>query len=225
MKNYIIKAENLKKSFFRGKNLEEIVRGIDFFVEEGEFVAIVGESGSGKSTLLYLLSGVEKPTEGEVEVLGRNLFEISDKEMARLRREEFSFVYQFDNLVSNLNVYENIILPLSLSKKDLKNEESKIEELFSYLGIENCKNSFPNELSGGEQQRASLARALAINPKLIFLDEPTGSLDAEIGLQVMNLLKDINERFGVTLVMVTHSEAHSKFATRIVKIVDGKVAE
>lgn len=221
----IIKATNLEKSFEVEKMKIDVVRGIDITIEKGDFVTIVGESGSGKSTLLYLLSGNEKPTKGEVELFGKSIAKLNDKEMAKLRREQFSFVYQFDNLVSNLTVYENITLPLLLSKKDLKKEKLKIDKLTKYLGIQDRLKNFPKELSGGEQQRVAIARALVINPKLIFLDEPTGSLDKNTGKLVMELLKDINENLGVALVMVTHSMSHAKYASKIVKIVDGRVAE
>jgi len=225
MENYVIKAINLKKTFERAEIKTEVVRGINLEVEEGEFVAIVGESGSGKSTLLYLLSGADKPTEGKVELFGQNLDTISDEELAKLRRQKFSFVYQYDNLISNLTAYENIMLPLLLDNKNLKDEEEKIKGLIDYLGIENCVGKFPKELSGGEQQRVALARALAIEPSLIFLDEPTGSLDTVMGKQVMELLKEINKDRNVALVMVTHSKPHAEYASRIVEIVDGKIAE
>ncbi|MDD4840053.1 MAG: ABC transporter ATP-binding protein [Clostridia bacterium] len=224
MGNCVIKAKNIKKTFERADVKTEVVRGIDLEIAEGEFVAIVGESGSGKSTLLYLLSGSDKTSEGVVELFGKNLEEASDDELARMRRQMFSFVYQYDNLVSNLTAYENIVLPLMLDKKNLKDEEERISELIDYLNIKNCVDKFPKELSGGEQQRVALARALAIEPSLIFLDEPTGSLDTTMGKQVMELLKDINEKRNVALVMVTHSKAHAAYASRILEMADGKIA-
>ena len=225
MKNCVIKAVNLKKTFERAEVKTEVVRGVNLEVKEGEFVAIVGESGSGKSTLLYLLSGAEKATQGKVELFGKSIDELSDDEIARLRREKFSFVYQYDNLISNLTASENIVLPLLLDKKDLKAEQSKVDELIDYLGIRHCTDKFPREISGGEQQRVALARALAIEPSLIFLDEPTGSLDTVMGEQVMELLKEINIQRSVALVMVTHSKSHAEYASRTIEIVDGKIAE
>lgn len=225
MKNCVIKAVNLKKTFERAEVKTEVVRGVNLEVKEGEFVAIVGESGSGKSTLLYLLSGAEKATQGKVELFGKSIDELSDDEIARLRREKFSFVYQYDNLISNLTASENIVLPLLLDKKDLKAEQSKVDELIDYLGIRHCTDKFPREISGGEQQRVALARALAIEPSLIFLDEPTGSLDTVMGKQVMELLKEINIERSVALVMVTHSKSHAEYASRTIEIVDGKIAE
>lgn len=223
MENYLIVAKNLKKTFVRGENSYEVVKGVDLKVERGEFLAIVGESGSGKSTLLYLLSGADKPSEGEVTLFGKMLNSIDDNELAMLRRQKFSFVYQYDNLVSNLTAYENIILPLILDKKKIDNEEQRILELIKYLQIENCIDKFPKELSGGQQQRVALARALVINPELIFLDEPTGSLDTAMGKQVMELLKEINEKRKVALVLVTHSKQHAAYASRTVEIVDGLI--
>ena len=219
----VISAKDLVKSFERGGTTYEVVRGISLDVFEGDFLAIVGESGSGKSTLLYLLSGTDKPNAGEVVLFGERLSEISDDELARFRRQKFSFVYQYDNLVSNLTAYENIMLPLLLDKKSQKDEERRVRGIIDYLGIAHCADKFPKELSGGEQQRVALARALAIEPSLIFLDEPTGSLDTVMGKQVMELLLDINKTRKVALVMVTHSKAHAAYASKVVEIVDGKI--
>lgn len=220
----IVKATNLKKTYYSGVETP-VIRGIDLEVEEGEFVAILGESGSGKSTLLYLLSGIEKVDEGEVELLGKRLSSVSDAQMSALRRNGFSFVYQFDNLIENLTAEENIYLPLRLDKKNVAEYKEKFDELVGYLLISHCVKRLPKQLSGGEQQRVALARALITDPKIIFLDEPTGSLDAKMGQQVMDLLKDINENRKVALVMVTHSKAHADYATRQVYISDGAVCD
>ena len=220
-KNMILEAKAIKKEFENGEVKTLVLKGIDFKVEDGEFVAVVGESGSGKSTRLYILAGIEKPTEGEVVLLGKNLAETDDKTLAEMRRKEFSFVYQFDNLVGTLTVYENIILPLVLDKKKESEYRAHAEDVAKYLGIGDCLKKFPSQLSGGEQQRVALARALVTNPKVIFLDEPTGSLDKERGKQVMELLKTINQEKGVALVMITHSQAHAEYASRIVKMEDG----
>ncbi len=217
----VIKANNITKTFQTGEVLSQVLKGVDFTLEEGEFVAIVGESGSGKSTLLYILAGIDKATEGEVELLGNNLSTVSDEVLARMRRRDFSFVYQFDNLVPNLTVYENVTLPLMLDKKKESEYKAQVDEILNYLGIKDRQKAYPRQLSGGEQQRVAIARALVTNPKVIFLDEPTGSLDKERGRQVMELLKDINSTMGVALVMVTHSSVHAKYATRIVTMEDG----
>ena len=217
----VLEAKGIKKDFSNGEVTTAVLKGIDFEVDEKEFVAIVGESGSGKSTLLYILAGIDKPTEGSVVLLGKNLSETDDKTLAKMRREEFSFVYQFDNLVGTLTVWENIVLPLVLDKKKESEYKAHAQEVAEYLGIGDCLKKFPSQLSGGEQQRVAIARALVTNPKVIFLDEPTGSLDKERGRQVMELLKSINEEKGVALVMITHSPQHAEYASRIVKMEDG----
>jgi len=220
---FVLKAENIKKTFKNGGVETQVLKGVDFSVNEGEFVAIVGESGSGKSTLLYILAGIDKPDGGSVELLGKNIAEATDEELAKMRREKFSFVYQFDNLVPNLTVYENITLPLVLDKKKPDEYKDKVSEIAEYLGISDRLKSFPRQLSGGEQQRAAIARALVTNPEVIFLDEPTGSLDKERGRQVMELLADINKNRGVALVMVTHSALHAGYASRTVRMEDGVI--
>lgn len=221
MAECVLKALNIKKTFVTGEVETPVLKGVDFTLDEGEFVAIVGESGSGKSTLLYILAGIDKPSEGSVELLGQDLCNAPDEEIARMRRRDFSFVYQFDNLVPNLTVYENVTLPLMLDKKKESEYKARVDEILQYLGIEKRKDAYPRQLSGGEQQRVAIARALATNPKIIFLDEPTGSLDKERGRQVMELLKDINKNRGVALVMVTHSPSHAEYASRIVTMEDG----
>ena len=221
--NCVLKASNIKKSFITGDLTTEVLRGIDFELAEGEFVAIVGESGSGKSTLLYILAGIDEPSEGNVTLLKQDLSQISDEELAAMRRRDFSFVHQFDNLVPNLTVYENVTLPLVLDKRKKTEYEAQVYEVLKYLGLDGRKDNFPRQLSGGEQQRAAIARALVTNPKVIFLDEPTGSLDKERGRQVMELLADINSNRNVALLMVTHSEAHAAYASRIVRVEDGKI--
>lgn len=217
----VLNAVNIKKTFLTGDIETPVLKGVDFSLDEGEFVAIVGESGSGKSTLLYILAGIDTPSEGNVEILGKNICDISDEDLAKMRRRDFSFVYQFDNLVPNLTVYENVTLPLMLDKKKDSEYKERTDEILTYLGIKDRKSAYPRQLSGGEQQRVAIARALVTNPKIIFLDEPTGSLDKERGRQVMELLKDINKNRGVALVMVTHSQQHASYATRIVEMEDG----
>ena len=217
----VLEAKGIKKEFVSGEVKTPVLKGVDFKVDDKEFVAIVGESGSGKSTLLYILAGIERATEGSVVLLGKDLSAISDKELAAMRRSEFSFVYQFDNLVPTLTVYENIVLPLVLDKKKESEFKAHAIDVANYLGIGDALKKYPSQLSGGEQQRVAIARALVTNPKVIFLDEPTGSLDKERGIQVMELLKTINSEKGVALVMITHSEKHAEYAGRIVRMEDG----
>lgn len=225
MGSRILEATGIKKTYLTGDVGTEVLKGVDVSVEEGEFVAVLGESGSGKSTLLYILAGIDSPSEGRVELLGRDLSEVSDEELAAMRRREVSFVYQFDNLVPHLTAYENIILPLRLDGKKEKDCAEKVMDACRFLGIEERLNNLPRQLSGGEQQRAALARALATEPKLIFLDEPTGSLDKERGRQVMELLARINREKGVALVMVTHSAAHAAYASRRIELEDGRIVK
>lgn len=217
----ILRARGIKKTYTVGEVRTDVLKGIDIDVAEGEFVAVVGESGSGKSTLLYILAGIDAPTEGSVELAGRELSNVSDEELAAMRRREVSFVYQFDNLVPHLTAYENIILPLRLDGRKEKECAAAAEDVCRFLGIDSRLKNLPRQLSGGEQQRVALARALVTDPQVIFLDEPTGSLDRARGAQVMELLSRINRERGVALVMVTHSAAHAAYASRIVEIEDG----
>ena len=225
MTNDVIKASDVKKTFVTGEVETTVLKGVDFSLQEGEFVAIVGESGSGKSTLLYILAGIDKATEGKVELLGKDLSAVSDDELARMRRQDFSFVYQFDNLVPNLTVWENVTLPLVLDKRKESEFRQDVQAILEYLGVSERAGAYPRQLSGGEQQRVAIARALVTNPKVIFLDEPTGSLDKERGRQVMQLLKDINSTRKVALVMVTHSQSHAEYASRIVRMEDGLLSD
>lgn len=225
MARNVLKAENIKKTFRTGEVETQVLKGVDFSLDEGEFVAIVGESGSGKSTLLYILAGIDKASAGSVVLLDNDLSAVSDESLAAMRRRDFSFVYQFDNLVPNLTVYENVTLPLFLDKKKESQYKEQVDEVLTYLGIADRVKAYPRQLSGGEQQRVAIARALVTNPKVIFLDEPTGSLDKERGRQVMELLKDINQKRKVALVMVTHSQAHAQYASRIVKMEDGLLVD
>lgn len=225
MSQCVLKAVGIKKTFTTGEVVTDVLKGVDFALNEGEFVAIVGESGSGKSTLLYILAGIDKASGGSVELLGKDLNTVSDEVLAAMRRRDFSFVYQFDNLVHNLTVYENITLPLVLDKKKENEYKESVAEIVEYLGLKDRVKNYPVQLSGGEQQRVAIARALVTSPKVVFLDEPTGSLDKKRGRQVMELLKDINVKRGVALVMVTHSQAHAEYASRIVRMEDGLLAK
>ena len=221
-KQAVLKAQAITK-IFDSTTATEVLKGVDIEVYEGEFVAILGESGSGKSTLLYILAGIDNPTSGQVELAGKCLATIKDDDLASLRRRDVAFVYQYDNLVPHLTAYENITLPLLLDKKKESEFKDRVVSLCNELGIGDRLNNLPSQLSGGEQQRVAIARALAIEPKVIFLDEPTGSLDSERGKQVMEILKNINEKHGVALIMVTHSPAHAEYASRKIQIEDGQI--
>lgn len=231
----ILSAKNIIKEFGEGIR---VLNGVSLDIEKGDFVSIVGASGSGKSTLLTILGGIDKPTSGEV-LLGsdmsktpeecaiqeRDIAKMKEKELAILRRTKIGFVFQFFNLAPYLTVYENIMLPIILSGKPLKDYEEKAKTLTDYLGISAHLHKLPAKLSGGEQQRVAIARGLIFHPEIIFLDEPTGNLDSKSSNEIMELLKKINTEFGTTIVQVTHSRSNAAFGNRIITIVDGKIAE
>lgn len=219
--NEILKAENITKEYEKGN---VILDNINFTLHAGEFISIVGDSGCGKSTLLHVLSGIEQPTGGLVAINGEDINKMSDKKLSQMRREYFSFVYQKDNLIDTMTVLENIELPLVLSKRVQESKE-KIKELMKFFEIEEKADKHPNELSGGEQQRVAIVRAMAINPQIIFLDEPTASLDKKRGEAVMRLLKEMNVKYGVAVVMVTHSDEQAKYAEKIIKVENGKITD
>jgi putative ABC transport system ATP-binding protein len=192
----IIETKGLCKTFTLGKVSVEVLKDIDLVIHEGEFVSIMGPSGSGKSTLLYLLGGLDKPTSGSVRIKGKELAVMKDREESILRRREVGFVFQFYNLVPNLNVEENIMLPVLLDGKRLKAYREKLEEIMETVGISDRRHHTPRELSGGQQQRVAIARALINEPDLILADEPIGNLDSKTGMDVMALLQRINQKKG-----------------------------
>ena len=219
-----IEVKNINKSFTNGKEITAVLKNISFTVEQGDFVSIMGPSGSGKSTLLYLLGGLDQPSAGSVRINGTDLSELSDKKLCRMRNEEIGFVFQFYNLVPNLNVEDNIALPLMLSGKKLAPYRDKINECLEIIGMKDKRKLTPRELSGGQQQRVAIARSLVFDPDIIFLDEPIGNLDSKTGMKIMQLFKDINRKYGKTIVQVTHSEEAAKYGTRLIRIVDGEIA-
>lgn len=215
-----IKARQIYKDYINQQVETKVLKGIDVNIEQGEFCAIIGPSGSGKSTLLYVLSGLEQPTSGEVELFGLNIKAFSEKEIQKLRRKDLGFVFQFYNLIPNLTVYENVILPMIIDKS--ANDES-VDEVLKTVGMLDFKNYYPNQLSGGMQQKVAIARALINKPKLIFADEPTGNLDNASGNEIMRLLKSLNEEQGITVVLVTHNLDHVKYCKRVLRLKDGKI--
>ncbi|SDB50874.1 putative ABC transport system ATP-binding protein [Ruminococcaceae bacterium FB2012] len=219
----IIEVKNVYRSFQNGKETAEVLKDIDLTVEEGEFVSIMGPSGGGKSTLLYLLGGLDMPTSGTVSIAGRDLSKLSDKELCRMRSEELGFVFQFYNLVPNLNVEDNICLPLMIAGKKRSEYKEKLDEVLEIIGMTDKRKLTPRELSGGQQQRVAIARALVFGPKVLFLDEPIGNLDSKTGLKIMELFREINQKYGMTIVQVTHSEASAQYGTKLVRLVDGQI--
>jgi putative ABC transport system ATP-binding protein len=219
----IIKTKELTKIYDMGTKKVNALNGIDLTVEDGEFIAVMGTSGCGKSTLLHMLGGLDRPTSGSVEINGRDLAVMKDKELSVMRRDYIGFVFQKFNLINELNVWENIILPVLLAGK--KPEEDRINDLCETLGIKDRLDHTPLELSGGQQQRVAIARALANDPKLILCDEPTGNLDHKSSTEVVELLKTIHDKYKKTIIMVTHDIDVASAADKILKMDDGVIAE
>ena len=221
MKQWMVKTRNLKKYYKQGNYIIKALDGVDFQAEDGEFVSIIGKSGSGKSTLLHMIGGLDIPTEGDVFVGGKNLAGISREKLAVFRRRNVGFIFQSYNLVPDLNVYENIILPIELDGAAVG--EELVDELLDSLQLLDKKEAMPNTLSGGQQQRAAIARALAIKPLLVLADEPTGNLDTGTSHDVIGLLRTMAKRFQQTLVVITHDQDIAQMADRIVHMKDGKI--
>ena len=217
----ILKVENVSKIYGKGEAKVIALNNISFEVEEGEFIAVVGPSGSGKSTLLHTVAGLEKPTKGNVYLYNKNMYKMTKKELTILRREKIGIIYQFYNLIPTLNVEENILLPIELDRK--KVDKERLEKILKFLNIDNRKNHLPNELSGGQQQKVAIARALMINPKIILADEPTGNLDTKSSNEIVQLLKKANEEYKQTIIMITHNLEIANLANRIIRIEDGKI--
>jgi putative ABC transport system ATP-binding protein len=221
----IIETAGLSKTYKLGEVEVEVLKEINLTVNRGEFVSIMGPSGSGKSTLLYLIGGLDQPTSGSIKIKGRELAAMKDREESVLRRRELGFVFQFYNLVPNLNVEENIMLPLLLDGKRLKAESARLERVLADVGLADRRRHTPRELSGGQQQRVAIARALVNEPDIILADEPIGNLDSKTGKEIMELLRRINHDYGKTIVQVTHSQEAAGYGERIIHVRDGKVWE
>lgn len=219
--NIILRTENLVKYYGSGENLVRAVDHTSFEVERGKFTAIVGRSGSGKSTLLHLIGGLDRPDEGKVWIEEKDIFSMKNDRLAEFRRKKIGFIFQDYNLISSLNVWENIVLPLGLDNQKVNRQE--ITYILEKIGLADKKHSMPNVLSGGQKQRTAIARALAARPAIILADEPTGNLDTQTELEVISLMKSCVSDFGQTLVMITHDETIAQMADRIIEIEDGKV--
>lgn len=221
MKNFIVETRNLKKYYQMGENTVKALDGVDFRVKDREFVAIIGKSGSGKSTLLHMLGGLDVPTEGEVLIDGKRLKGLKKEQLAVFRRRKIGFVFQNYNLVPDLNVYENVILPIELDGRKVDTEY--VNGILELLGLSGKKEALPGTLSGGQQQRVAIARALAAKPAILLADEPTGNLDSATSHDVLGLLKMASKQFGQTLILITHDRDIAQLADRIVHIEDGKI--
>ncbi len=221
MESNMVETRGLKKYYRLGDNVVKALDGVDFTVREQEFVAIIGRSGSGKSTLLHMVGGLDTPTEGEVYVAGRNLSGMTKEELAVFRRRKVGFIFQNYNLVPDLNIYENVVLPIELDGKRVDWEF--VKEILDVLKLTEKGEAFPGNLSGGQQQRVAIARALASKPAIILADEPTGNLDTASGHDVLGLLKVVAKQFQQTIVLITHDRDIAQMADRIVCIEDGKI--
>lgn len=221
MENWMVETRALKKYYRLGDNTVKALDGVNFRVREQEFVAIIGKSGSGKSTLLHMLGGLDVPTSGEVCIAGRNIAGMNREELTIFRRRKVGFIFQSYNLVQDLNVYENVVLPVKLDGKRV--DRDFVEEIIQLLQLEDKKAALPSTLSGGQQQRVAIARALAAKPQIILADEPTGNLDSMTSHEVMGLLKVVAKRYAQTIILITHDQDIAQMADRIVRIEDGRI--
>ena len=217
----IVSVENVYKNFQNNK--VSVLDNINLSIKQGEFVSLMGASGSGKSTLLYLIGGLDKPTSGTIKIDNIDINIIKDSKLSKLRRKEIGFIFQFYNLVQNLTVEENIMLPVIMEGLKRKEYEKQLNEILDIVGLTEKRKSLPNELSGGQQQRVAIARAVILNPKIILADEATGNLDSKSGNDIMELFKKINKEKNITILQVTHSEEIAKYGDRIIYLKDGKI--
>lgn len=219
----VIKVCNIKKVFGEKENANTVLNDISFEINEGEFVSLMGASGSGKSTLLYLIGGLDAPTEGEIFINDEDISKMKEKKLAKLRRRDIGFVFQFYNLVQNLSVEENIMLPVTMDGKKEKDYKERLENILDIIGLKDKRKYLPHQLSGGQQQRVSIARAMILSPKIILADEPIGNLDSKSGEDIMKLFKEVNEKEKITILQVTHSKEAAEYGNRIINLKDGKL--
>lgn len=217
----ILRVENLTKVYGTGENEVRALDGVSFSVEKGAFVAVIGPSGSGKSTLLHILGGVDRPTGGKVLMDGKDVYAQNEEQLAIFRRRQVGLIYQFYNLIPVLNVTENITLPVLMDGQKIN--QNRLAELMTILKLTGRENHLPNQLSGGQQQRVSIGRALMNAPAVVLADEPTGNLDSRSSREIVELLKVSNEKYGQTLIVITHDESIALQADRILSIEDGKI--
>lgn len=220
-----IEIKNLKKHFGSGDNEALIFDGADLTIEKGSFVSLTGASGSGKSTLLYLIGGLDRDFTGDIRISGQSISGMDDKQLSYLRSNKLSYVFQFYNLVANLTVEENILLPIELSGRKTRDYLPQLEEILNITGLSEKRKSYPAQLSGGQQQRCSIARAVLNEPEILLADEPTGNLDKNSGEQIMKLFRQLNEQKGITILQVTHSDECAAYGNRIVKLCDHRLED
>ena len=220
----LINVQNLKKDFINDEIVTSVLKGISFDIEKGSFISIMGPSGSGKSTLMHILSFLDKPTSGDYIFEDKDIKNLSDDDLADMRSKKVGFIFQSFNLLPTLTVLENVALPLTYTNISLEKRIQRARELLEQVGLSHRLNYSPTKLSGGEKQRAAIARALVNNPEVIFADEPTGNLDSKSGAQVMKILQELNKK-GNTIILVTHEKSTAEHAERIIKIKDGNIIE
>ncbi len=220
----MIQAKNISKNFTIGEQNLQVLKDISLHINQGEFVSLMGPSGSGKSTLLYILGGLDKADLGTVAINGKEIGSLLDSAESAMRRDEIGFVFQAYNLIDNLTVEENVLIPAMLDGKKRSAVNSRLEELLKAVGLYEHRKHRPMELSGGQQQRTAIARALINRPKVIFADEPIGNLDSQSGKEVLELLRNFNQQYGITILMVTHSEESTRYGNRVIRLKDGQIA-
>ena len=224
-KKVVVEVKDLYKIYKVGTNKVRALNGVSFQVYEGEFCAIVGTSGSGKSTLLNMLAGLEHPTKGQIAIRGRHIEKMNENQLVAFRREHVGFIFQSFNLLGTMNAIENVALPLTFRGVDKKTREAKAVEMLKLVGLPKHMKHRPNEMSGGQQQRVGVARALVLDPEIIFADEPTGNLDSKTSAEVLGLMRKVVTEKNQTMVMVTHDNHLAGFADRIFHIIDGKIVK
>lgn len=221
----ILETQQISKQYQMGEVTVDALAGVDFIVEEGEFVAIMGPSGSGKSTLLHLLGGLDGPSDGEIALAGRQLSKLSDNQITLIRRRNVGFIFQFFNLLPTLTAEENIALPLLIDGQTVKKHKDKIDELLELVGLADRRHHKPDQLSGGQQQRVAIARAFVTDPAIVLADEPTGNLDSKTGDEILELLRHSCDEIGQTIVVVTHDAKAASFADRVTFLMDGRIVD
>ena len=219
----IIEVKNVSKTFGKGSNINRVLDECCMYVNKGEFVSLMGASGSGKSTLLYLVGGLDRDFEGEITLCGENIVSLNDKKLSKLRLSNLGFVFQFYNLVMNLNVEDNILLPATMNGRKRSELKEELDEILRITGLTEKRKAMPSTLSGGQQQRVSIARALLGNPSVILADEPTGNLDSKATAEIMELFSRLNKEKGITILQVTHSKECAEYGTRTITLDNGKM--
>ncbi len=218
----VIEVNNVSKTFGKGTNINRVLDECSMYVGEGEFVSLMGASGSGKSTLLYLIGGLDRNFEGRIRLNGEDIGKMKDSALSKLRLSNIGFVFQFYNLVMNLNVEDNILLPMTVNGKKKSELKKDLDEILEITGLKEKRKAMPSTLSGGQQQRVAIARAILGNPAIILADEPTGNLDSKSSMEIMELFSKLNKEKGLTILQVTHSEKCASYGTRIVTLENGK---